>query len=337
MNKPFLLSPAGKDYLWGGERLKVEYGKKLPLTPLAESWECSTHPDGLSVAASGEYAGMTLKDILTEHPEYVGTHPDVRVDMPGELPILVKLIDAGADLSVQVHPDDDYAYSNENGSRGKTEAWYVLDADDGASLVYGLNRDTDRETVKKAIEDKCIEEYLLSVPVRKNDVFYIEAGTIHAIGAGVLIAEIQENSNITYRLYDYDRRDKYGNTRPLHIDKALDTAILKRLPEPVQPMRVLKYRPGIARELLCRCRYFEVHRMLVNTLSDNGVTSVDYKADELSFRVLLCIDGAGDIGYAAPCDADEGIKVSKGDCVFVPADSVILNIRGKLQFLDICG
>ncbi len=331
LNRPFSLSPAGKDYLWGGKRLKTEYGKKLKMTPLAETWECSTHPDGLSIASDGIHEGMTLTDILKEHPEYVGTHPDVAGE--GELPILVKLIDASKDLSIQVHPGDTYARKYEHGSRGKTEMWYVLDAAPESELIYGLSHDSDPDTIRNAISDGTILDHLQHVPISKNDVFYVAAGTVHAIGAGALIAEIQENSNITYRLYDYDRRDKDGNLRPLHIDKALEVADLSRAGAPVQPMRVLRYEPGVARELLTRCKYFEVHRMLVSADSDRAIP---YRSDSLSFRVLLCVDGEGSLCYKADGE-NIAVNITKGKCVFVPADSVKMRLSGKMQLLDICG
>ena len=302
-------------------------------TPLAETWECSTNPDGLCKVADGEYKGSTLLAVLKEHPEYIGTHPDKSADAPGELPILIKFIDAAKDLSVQVHPGDKYAYKHENKSRGKTEVWYVLDATPDARLVYGLAHDSDPDTIREAVSKGTVAEHLQYVPIAKNDVFYVAAGTIHAIGAGALIAEIQENSNITYRLYDYDRKDKDGNLRSLHIDKALDVADLMRAPAPMQPMRVLSYEPGVARELLCRCKYFEVHRMLINTLDDKGIS---YRADSLSFRVLLCIDGEGKLVYKEAGE-EYVVDINKGDCIFVPADSVKIKLYGKLQLLDICG
>ena len=329
-NKPMLLRPTGKDYLWGGRRLNDEFEKNIDLSPLAETWECSTHPDGPSFVSGGEFDGMKLSEVLKMHPEYLGTHSagmDVKED--GGLPILIKFIDADKDLSVQVHPDDEYAKINENGQRGKTEMWYVLDAAHDAKLVYGLNRAMSREDVKKAIEDGTIVKYLQTVPVKKDDVFFVEAGTIHAIGSGVLIAEIQESSNLTYRLYDYDRTDKGGSRRELHIDKALDVAKLSGVSEPRQPLRVLKYRQGVASELLCRCRYFEVYRMLINTERRQKVT---YSADSVSFKVLLCVGGCGTVS----CD-DMKIDFYKGDCIFVPADSEELRIHGQAQFLDIRG
>ncbi len=325
---PFLLSPAGKDYLWGGQRLKDDFGKKIDMDPLAETWECSTHPDGQSTVNGGEFDGMLLGDVLKLHPEFLGT----RSEELGELPILIKFIDAKADLSVQVHPSDEYASEHEGGQRGKTEMWYVLDATSGARLVYGLRHDCTKEQLLGYIKAGRLEKHLQYVPIKKNDVFYVESGTIHAIGAGALVAEIQESSNLTYRLYDYDRVGKDGRKRELHIDKALEVANLQGLPEPRQKLRVLKYSPGAASELLSRCRYFEVYRMLVNT---ERRQEVYFRADELTFRVLLCLDGCGNISF----DKEEGkrgyIDIYKGDCLFVPANSTELKISGKMELLDI--
>lgn len=324
-NAPLLLRPSGKDYLWGGNRLNDEFEKQIKLSPLAETWECSTHPDGPSYIVGGEYDGMGLAEVLRQHPEYLGE----RHKGETALPILIKFIDAKQDLSVQVHPTDEYAKEHENGQLGKTEMWYVLDAGREASLVYGLNYRCTKEEIRQAIEDGSVMQYLQKVPIHKDDVFFIQAGTIHAIGAGALVAEIQENSNLTYRLYDYDRIGKDGKKRELHIEKALDVANLDSSAEPRQPLRVLKYRQGVASELLTRCKYFEVYRMIVNT---ERRQKVHYRADEIAFRVLLCVHGCGTITY-------EGgeIPFYKGDCVFVPAASVTLTIHGQAQFLDVRG
>ena len=324
-NKPFLLRPAGKDYLWGGRRLKDEFDKNIDMSPLAETWECSTHPDGPSYVVGGTFEGKSLAEVLREHLEYLGTHPITK----GELPILIKLIDANQDLSVQVHPTDAYAAEHEGGSLGKTEMWYVLDAAPGAELVYGLRHDMTAEKLRRCIADGTIGKYLQSVKVQQDDVFFVEAGIIHALGAGVLVAEIQENSNLTYRLYDYDRVDGKGRKRELHVEKGVAVANLKSSAEPKQPMRVLKYRQGMASELLCRCKYFEVYRMLVNTQREQ---EVHYQADSVSFRVLLCVNGCGSISYG-----EDVLAFRKGDCVFVPADSVRLSIRGQATFLDVRG
>lgn len=324
-HKPLLLRPTGKDYLWGGKRLNDEFEKNIPMSPLAETWECSTHPDGPSWVVGGEFDGRTLADVLKSHPGYLGTHPNTE----GELPILIKFIDAKSDLSIQVHPDDAYAKDYENGQQGKTEMWYVLDAAKEAKLIYGFRQNTGEAAIRRAIANGSLMKYLQQIPVRKDDLFFIEPGTVHAIGAGALIAEIQENSNLTYRLYDYDRVDKNGQKRQLHIDKAMAVTNFKSSAEPKQPLRVLKYRQGMASELLCRCRYFEVYRMIVNTERRQLVT---YRADSVSFRVLLCVRGCGTIRYE-----DECLDFYKGDCIFVPANSVELRIQGQAQFLDVRG
>lgn len=325
--EPFLLKPAGKDYLWGGTRLNDDFAKDIEMDPLAETWECSTHPDGPSMVASGAYSGRTLAEVLKMHPEYLGTHPKTE----GELPILIKFIDAKKDLSVQVHPTDEYAREHENGQLGKTEMWYVLDATKDAKLIYGFHHDADKEKVRKSIEEGTVEKYLQKVPIQKDDLFYIEAGTVHAIGAGALVAEIQESSNLTYRMYDYNRIDKNGKKRELHVEKALEVANLKAMSEPRQPVRVLKYKKGCASELLCRCKYFEVYRMIVNT--ERCREMVDYQADETSFRVLLCTNGCGAVYYGE----NQTIRVFKGDCIFVPANSKKIKIHGAAQFLDVRG
>lgn len=340
-NKPFLLRPSGKDYLWGGNRLNDEFAKNIDMTPLAETWECSTHPDGPSYVASGAFEGMTLTEVLKAHPHFLGSHTldnyalrnrtDNCCQWDGQLPILIKFIDAKKDLSVQVHPTDQYAREHENGQPGKTEMWYVLDAARDAKLVYGLKHGCDAQAIRQAISDGTVEKYLQKVSVKKDDLFLIEAGTIHAIGAGTLLAEIQENSNLTYRLYDYDRTDKNGQKRSLHIDKALAVANLNSSGEPKQPLRVLKYRQGSASELLCRCKYFEVYRMLINT---ERRQIVHYQSDAGSFRILLCVSGCGTISYKA-----EGYDLPfyKGDCLFVPADSIKFRIHGQAKFLDVRG
>ena len=324
-NMPLLLRPSGKDYLWGGSRLNDEFEKGINLSPVAETWECSTHPDGPSYVVGGEFAGMKLAEVLRNHPEYLGE----RHRGMTELPILIKFIDAKKDLSVQVHPTDEYAREHEKGQLGKTEMWYVLDAGRDAKLVYGLKRDSSEAEMRKAIANGTLMNYLQQVPVRKDDLFFIEAGTIHAIGAGTLVAEIQENSNLTYRLYDYDRTGKDGKKRELRIDKALKVANLKSSTEPRQPLRVLRYRQGVALELLTRCKYFEVYRMLINT---ERRQKVHYRADEIAFRVLLCVNGCGTIS----CE-DGSMEFYKGDCIFVPADSEVLTISGQAQFLDVRG
>lgn len=322
---PFILKPAIKHYIWGGERLKDDFAIETDAKVVAEAWECSTHPDGESIVVSGAFAGKLLSEVLTEHPSVLGSHPKSE----GRLPILIKLIDAKQDLSVQVHPDDAYAMEHENGSLGKTELWYVLDATEDAKIVYGFKHDIEKETLRESLQNGDVMKHLQSVPARVDDVFYVEAGTVHAIGTGSLIAEIQQASNITYRLYDYEREDAKGQKRPLHIDKALAVANLSASQPPRQPMRVLKYTPGCAMELLYRCQYFETYRMLINTERNRELAT--YQADSTSFRVLLCTSGCGTIYME-----DGGVlPFFKGDSIFVPANSQKLSLHGKAQFLSV--
>ena len=320
MNKPFLLKPSGKDYLWGGNRINDDFGKDINLSPLPESWECYVHEEGPSFVASGEHKGKSLKEVIESNPLFLGKKHK-------QLPILIKFIDADKDLSVQVHPNDEQA--KKDNDNGKTEMWYVLDATKDAKLVYGFNRDCSSEEVRESIKDGTLLDSLQIVDVKKNDVFFIEPGTVHAIGPGSLIAEIQESSNLTYLLYDYDRVDKKGNNRELHIDKALEVAKLHSSAKPRQTMRVLKYENGVARELLARCRYFEVYRMLLNT---ERRQEVEYRSDSLSFRVLLCIDGCGVLSFG-----DESLNFYRRDCFFIPADSFPVHLHGAAQFLDVRG
>lgn len=321
---PFLLHPAAKNYLWGGTRLKDDFAKEAVSDVVAETWECSTHPDGVSIAASGEWIGMPLNEILRAHPDYLGNHAHGGT----ELPVLVKLIDAKSDLSVQVHPSDEFAHVHENGQNGKTEMWYVMDAEPDTRIAYGLHHTVSKEIFLKAIEDGSVEKYLQMIPARKNDLFFIPPGTVHAIGAGCLIAEIQQSSNLTYRLYDYGRTDRDGNRRQLHLEKGLAVANMEAMPEPRQPMRLLRYSGGTASELLCRCQYFQVERVLVNTEQRRELAT--FRVSPESFEVFLFLNGCGSMF----CE-DAMLQFFKGDCVFVPAGTAEIRLHARTEFLRI--
>lgn len=371
-NRPFLLSPAAKDYIWGGTRLREEYNKNIDVTPLAETWECSTHPDGPSRVASGAFAGEKLVDVLRVHPEFIGTHP--KTDGEGGLPVLIKFIDAARDLSVQVHPSDEYARTHEHGQLGKTEMWYVLEAAPGASLVYGFRQNLTRALLAASLEDDTVEQYLQKVEIHRGDVFLIESGTVHAIGAGAMIVEIQESSNLTYRMYDYHRLGKDGKPRELHIAKALDVVDLRQKPLPEQLQRACEEHDGYSVELLEQCKYFRTEQIHLDTLLsekqpasgasdpaaqdmpvDTQETNVDNASAEMpqeassrwttgekaveavrfstgpaSFEVLLCVDGSGMLR-----GEDVEISFRKGDCIFVPADSIGLEISGQSELLKV--
>lgn len=313
------LIPAGKDYLWGGTRLKTEYNKNINLEPLAETWECSTHPDGPSIVANGEFKGKTLSEVLRLHPEYLGTKAK-----GNELPILVKFIDAKEDLSVQVHPDDEYARIHEH-QNGKTEMWYVIDAQEGSELIYGFEHKVDKDILTKALETKTLDKHLHKEKVHKGDIFYVPAGTVHAIGKGTLIAEIQESSNLTYRVYDYERVDKNGKKRDLHFSKAIEVMNMNVSPDIKQAQRIIHFYPGCSTELLCRCKYFEVNRIQVSK-------EVSFSVMDESFQVITCLEGKGEIHMK---DSNDSLNFTKGDTLFIPANSGRCVIEGKATFLKI--
>ena len=318
--EPVLLDPVGKDYLWGGSRLKTEYGKKLTLEPLAETWECSAHPDGPSRIASGVFRGRSLLDVLNEHPQWMGS----KVPEGAGFPVLVKLIDAKQNLSVQVHPDDVYAWKEEC-DNGKTEMWYVLDAEPGASLACGFSHEVTKHQVRKAIEEGNLTRYLNRKQVNRGDIFFIPPGTVHAIGSGMVIAEIQQSSNVTYRVYDYDRVDKDGKRRELHIEKALQVMNCRPGQDLRQKPRHVRYYPGCSREILCRCQYFETERIEVNL-------GFAFSVRETSFQILLCIEGEGGISTDPML---RPLRFHKGECIFLPAGLGRCHVIGTCELLKV--
>ncbi len=285
------LNSVTKDYIWGGTRLREEYGKNGGAR-LAESWELSVHPDGESIIDGGELHGMTLGEFVEKFPESTGKNSF------GRVPVLVKLIDAKENLSLQVHPDNDYAQKYE-GDNGKTEAWYIVDCEENASIIYGFKETLTKEEFRRAIEENALLEKVNTIPVKKGDVFLIRAGTLHAIGKGCLIAEIQQSSNVTYRVYDYDRRDDKGNPRELHIEKALDVTNLAAAEIPVQS--------GEKNGILCKCEYF--------TLSCEDISgSVMEHMNSESFTHVMILEGRGEI-----ISESGSHTAQKGESFFVTA------------------
>lgn len=287
------LSPSYKSYLWGGQRLIEEYNKNYSGKILAESWELSCHPDGPSVIAEGRYAGMTLSQYIEQKGKKI---LGVNCRRFQEFPILIKLIDARENLSVQVHPDNQYALAHE-GQYGKTEMWYVIDSEESAYLYYGFKKKISKEEFLKRIKEETLLEVLHAVPVQKGDVLFIEAGTIHAIGKGILLAEIQQNSNVTYRVYDYGRVGPDGKKRDLHIEKALD--VTERIPV----VRGKSSCPHIA-----SCNYFTVDKLNLDGTIMNEMSGV---IGEESFMSLLFLEGEGEIVCG-----QERTTYRKGDSFF---------------------
>ena len=298
MTEPIFLQGICKDYLWGGNRLREEYGKQSDADKIAESWELACHKDGSSILKSGPDAGKTLREYLDAHgPAFLGTNCAGCTTVP----VLIKLIDAKQDLSIQVHPDDAYAMRTE-GEPGKTEMWYIVDAAPGAALYYGLNRTVTKEEFAQRIEAQTLPEILNRVEVKPGELYFIPSGTLHAIGAGILLAEIQQNSNTTYRVYDYGRRGADGKLRPLHIEKALD---------------VTNQVPGGSVRKLESCRYFASD---VVTVSEE----VCFTAEPDSFHHLLVLEGEGTLETPSG-----SAPLKKGDSVLLPAGLGQYSVRGS--------
>ncbi len=306
------LSPVFKDYLWGGTKLRDEYGFKSNLEKLAEGWMLSCHKDGENTIVNGEFASKTLTDVLKKNPDYLGENGKKFEYFP----ILIKLIDAKNDLSVQVHPDNEYAMRVEN-EYGKTECWYILDCDEGAELIYGFNREISSEEFKEKIADNTFLDTVNKVKVKKGDLFFIEAGTLHAIGSGILLAEIQQNSNTTYRVYDYGRLGADGKPRDLHVEKAIDVTSCTPPTRDTRPEGELIISNGYSTQLLTKCDLFNVTKVTVNE------SYIDI-ADNKSFVSILVTDGCGNI---------DGLEIQKGDSLFIPANYGKFTVVGNAELI----
>lgn len=312
------LKPEFKNYIWGGTKLRDEYNKNCNYERVAESWELACHKDGNSIIENGEYSGLTLEKYI----ERVGKKVLGSACSEFEnFPILIKLIDARDNLSVQVHPNNDYAMDVE-GEYGKTEMWYVVDCEEGASLLYGFNKNITKDEFKKHIENNTLPNVVNSVNVKKGDVFFIEAGTLHAIGKGILIAEIQQNSNITYRIYDYGRIGDDGNPRELHIDKAMEITDL--CPAKEYPKGCVVKHDGYSIKLLSSCEYFTVYNI---ELKSKALLN----AGKLSFNSILVLDGEGTLNGLA--ENRNSISFKKGDSIFVPAEFGEYEIVGNANII----
>lgn len=294
------LHPAYKNYIWGGTKLRERYGKMTDMTPVAEAWELSFHKDGETRIKDGR----TLAEVLTARE--LG---DACAGFPF-FPMLIKFIDAKQSLSVQVHPSDAYALENEH-SFGKTEMWYVVEAEEGAGLYVGFSRDVSKAELERAIAENTLCELLNFYPVKKGDCYFIPAGTIHAIGAGCVICEIQQNSNLTYRVFDYGRVGADGKPRELHVEKALRVADLKKY-EKLDPLGGEN-----GEEVLGSCPYFHVTRQTVRG-------KWQMTTDARSFKCITCVEGVGQI---------ENHPISRGDSYFIPANYGTAHLSGDMVLI----
>lgn len=288
-----------KSYIWGGTKLKTMYGKNGDR--VAESWEVSVHPDGAS-----ECDGGTLLSYL----EKVGTAVD---KLGSKLPVLIKFIDAASNLSVQVHPNDEYARINEN-DNGKTEMWYIIDAEKGAGIYCGFKRDTDKEEFLRKTAEGTVEELLNFIPVKKGDCFLIKAGTVHAICSGCVICEVQQSSNVTYRVYDYNRKGADGKPRELHVNKAVDVINFKKYVDETNTGKAETIEGGSVR-LLTKCEYFKCRELILR--------GAFKECNENSFTAINIIDGEGQIN-GAPFKAGDSFFVDRGEEYVLSGEATVI-------------
>ncbi|MDR0946746.1 MAG: class I mannose-6-phosphate isomerase [Ruminococcus sp.] len=315
--QPFKLKPAVKNYLWGGKKLGTDFNKHSEEETIAESWELSCNPDGESTIVGGDFDGFTLSEFIKRNGKALLGKNCAKYDI---FPILIKFIDAKENLSIQVHPTDEYM-KNHGGGYGKTELWHILDCEPGALIISGLKSGVTKDEFAEAIENNTLLDCVNYVPVKKGDTVFIEAGTIHAIGKGILLAEIQQNSNTTFRVYDYGRTGSDGQPRPLHIKEALEV-INSNVSEKslTTSLTGSDRNVGNAEEFLGACEYFSALRL--NIKAENFFAGSD------TFLSLLIIDGEGELTYL-----DLKMPLYKGDSIFIPAGCGKFSINGDLSLI----
>ncbi len=310
---PMKMTPCFKDYLWGGDALKRVFGKDSGFDVTAESWELSAHEGGSSIIAAGEFAGQDFKSFICAHPEAVGSRFS-----GDDFPVLIKFLDVNTMLSVQVHPSDETALK---GEQGKAEVWYIADAAPGAYIYYGLDKEVAKEDFMRMVEDGTVCECLHKEPVEPGQVWFITPGVVHSAVGGVLVAEVQQSSNTTFRVYDFDRTDAAGNKRELHLKRACDVMTFK--PVRCGDMRINSsvYARGYTYENLFECSYFKLDRIKL----EGGLL---LKADSVSFNALMCMRGGGSIVFEG-----EGYEFKAGDCYFIPAGMGKYELKGRAEML----
>ena len=310
---PLLITPAYKDYLWGGPSLKTKWGKETELNPLAEAWELSLRPDAPSRVANGGFAGMTLLELSQKYPELFGE----KCAAFSEFPTLVKLIDSKQNLSIQVHPSDEYALKNEN-SYGKSEVWLILEAEKGAGIYFGFKEQATAEQAAEYVKRGAFTDLLNFIPVKAGDVFMVEAGIVHAIGAGITLLEIQQNSDLTYRVYDFGRLDKFGKPRELHLEKALAVMNFKPSPKKSLSSKFESCGAGVKKRLIADNKYFHAEYYI----SESSCRLLK----EDCFISLTFTASSAELYFGGEC-----LRVLKGNTVFVPA-GLAVEIKGGTEF-----
>lgn len=305
---PLIFRPTFKERIWGGTRLKKIFNCTSLPGNIGEAWVISDHPNGKSVIVNGEFEGRTLNDLLQICPEWFCSS---RIT---NFPLLVKLLCSNEDLSVQVHPDDEYAIRNEGGGSGKTECWYIIDSEPGAEIVFGHKAKNIKEFIEFANEDKW-NDLLVRIPVQPGDFFFIPSGTVHAIGKGIVLLEVQQNSDITYRIYDYNRIGLDGKKRDLHFEKALNVIKFKSTSTNAKPCSSNEI--GF-RKILTSCQYFIVEKWLIN--NSCNLNSLDV------FLLICVIKGKGEL-----ISEDVTLTLTSGSSILIPANMGKYQVKGNIE------
>ena len=301
------LEPIFKEMIWGGNKLAQKFEYKIPSESTGECWAIAAHTNGDSKVITKNFENYTLGKLWEEHRELFG-------NLEGDVfPLLIKILDAKADLSIQVHPDDDYATKYENGSLGKTECWYVLDCDENATIIIGHNSKSKEELASMVNENKWCD-LLREVKIKKGDFFQIEPGCIHAIKGGTMIFETQQNSDITYRLYDYDRLSADGKPRELHTKKALDVITVPFNNYSVE--RNVRIFEGYTREMLVKCDFYSVEKL--------NITSHAEILQDYNFMNVSVVGGSGTV---------DGIDIKKGTHFILPYNYGTAEFKGNMELL----
>lgn len=312
---PLFFYPIYKSAIWGGNKIKYKFNRITSIINLGESWEISCHNNDISIVANGELKGKKLSELFSEHRNDIFGAKSINLT---HFPILIKFIDASTALSVQVHPGDEYAAVNDNDS-GKTELWYIVEAEESAKIVYGLKPDVRKCSLINSISNEHIEDCLNYISVKKGDFVYIPSGTVHCLLGGALVAEIQQNSDTTYRLYDWNRVDSNGNRRDLHMEKALDVINFND----VLPYNTPKTTNFIDYSIseLASCPYFNVEKLKIQEFYKNC-------SNPDSFMVFTCVDGSGKI-YSDKYS----YEILQGSTFLIPANLGKFIIKGNLTLL----
>ncbi|MFB4168450.1 mannose-6-phosphate isomerase, class I [Virgibacillus sp. JSM 102003] len=310
-NEPIFLKPVFQERIWGGDKLQTLFGYDIPNNKTGEAWVISAHPNGPSEIVNGPLQGKDLAQAWKEHPEIFG-----ETSSEGDFPLLVKILDANKDLSVQVHPNDTYAREVEGESYGKTECWYVLDCEEGAEIVFGHHAQSAEE-FRRMVDSGRWDKLLRRVKVQKGDFIYVPSGTIHAIGKGIVILETQQSSDITYRVYDYDRTDAIGNKRELHIDSAIDVTTYPH--KEVNSQHVEKVINDLASTQLVDDKYFSVYHWKLD-----GEVSRKLK----SFLLVSVINGKGKVMVE-----ERTFPVQAGDHFVLPSTIEDYHVEGGMELV----